>query len=139
MIAALQGLGIKVAIDDVGAGHAGLSYMLKLGVDIIKIDKMFIDALGHDNSSMTIIETLVDLARNMRMESSPRASRLSSRWWPCANAASARRRALCSRRRCRVLLSLNCWQAIDPQTGSAVPNVDRSNGLIALSPRTAVA
>ena len=69
VIAALQGLGVKVAIDDVGAGHSGLSYMLKLGVDIIKIDKMFIDALGNDsNSSMTIIETLVDLARNMRME-----------------------------------------------------------------------
>jgi sensor c-di-GMP phosphodiesterase-like protein len=68
VIAALQGLGIKVAIDDIGAGHAGLSYMLNLGVDIIKIDKMFIDALGHDNSSMTIVETLIDLARNMRMD-----------------------------------------------------------------------
>jgi sensor c-di-GMP phosphodiesterase-like protein len=68
VIAALQGLGIKMAIDDVGAGHSGLSYMLKLGVDIIKIDKMFIDALGHDTNSITIIETLVDLARNMRMD-----------------------------------------------------------------------
>jgi len=68
VIAALQGLGIKIAIDDVGAGHSGLSYMLKLGVDIIKIDKMFIDALGHDTNSTTIIETLVDLARNMRMD-----------------------------------------------------------------------
>ena len=68
VIAALQGLGVKVAIDDVGAGHSGLSYMLKLGVDIIKIDKMFIDALGSDINSITIVETLVDLARNMRME-----------------------------------------------------------------------
>jgi len=68
VIASLQGLGVKVAIDDIGAGHAGLSYMLKLGVDIIKIDKIFIDALGHDSSSSTIIETLVDLARNMRMD-----------------------------------------------------------------------
>ncbi len=68
VIAALQGLGVKVAIDDVGAGHSGLSYMLKLGVDIIKIDKMFIDSLGHDANSTTIIETLVDLARNMRMD-----------------------------------------------------------------------
>jgi sensor c-di-GMP phosphodiesterase-like protein len=68
VIATLQGLGVKVAIDDVGAGHSGLSYMLKLGVDIIKIDKMFIDALGSDSNSITIVETLVDLARNMRME-----------------------------------------------------------------------
>jgi sensor c-di-GMP phosphodiesterase-like protein len=68
VIAALQGLGVRVAIDDVGTGHSGLSYMLKLGVDIIKIDKVFIDALGTDRNSNTIIETLIDLAQNMRME-----------------------------------------------------------------------
>ncbi len=58
----------RIAIDDVGTGHSGLSYMLKLGVDIIKIDKMFIDAIGTDRNSTTIIETLIDLARNMRMD-----------------------------------------------------------------------
>jgi len=67
-IAALQGLGIRIAIDDVGTGHSGLSYMLKLGVDIIKIDKMFVDAIGTDRNSTTIVETLVDLAHNMRMD-----------------------------------------------------------------------
>jgi EAL domain-containing protein (putative c-di-GMP-specific phosphodiesterase class I) len=45
-IAALQGMGCKVAIDDVGTGHSGLSYILKLGVDIIKIDKIFVEAIG---------------------------------------------------------------------------------------------
>lgn len=68
VIAALQGIGVRIAIDDVGTGHSGLSYMLKLGVDIIKIDKMFVDALGSDSKSVTIVETLVDLARNMRMD-----------------------------------------------------------------------
>jgi len=67
-IAALQGLGARIAIDDVGTGHNGLSYMLKLGVDIIKIDKMFVDAIGTDRNSTTIVETLVDLAHNMRMD-----------------------------------------------------------------------
>jgi sensor c-di-GMP phosphodiesterase-like protein len=68
VIAALQGLGVRIAIDDVGTGHSGLSYMLKLGVDIIKIDKMFVDAIGTDRNSTTIVETLVDLAHNMRMD-----------------------------------------------------------------------
>jgi sensor c-di-GMP phosphodiesterase-like protein len=68
VIAALQGLGVRIAIDDVGTGHSGLSYMLKLGVDIIKIDKMFVDAIGSDRNSTTIVETLVDLAHNMRMD-----------------------------------------------------------------------
>jgi sensor c-di-GMP phosphodiesterase-like protein len=68
IIAALQGLGVRIAIDDVGTGHSGLSYMLKLGVDIIKIDKMFVDAIGTDRNSTTIVETLIDLAHNMRMD-----------------------------------------------------------------------
>jgi len=68
VVSALQDLGVKIAIDDIGAGHSGLSYILKLGVDIIKIDKMFVDALGTDSSSTAIIETLVDLARNMDIE-----------------------------------------------------------------------
>jgi sensor c-di-GMP phosphodiesterase-like protein len=68
VIAGLQDLGIRIAIDDVGTGHSGLSYMLKLGVDIIKIDKMFVDAIGTDRNSTTIVETLIDLAKNMRMD-----------------------------------------------------------------------
>jgi sensor c-di-GMP phosphodiesterase-like protein len=68
VIAALQGLGVRIAIDDVGTGHSGLSYMLKLGVDIIKIDKMFVDSIGVDRNSTTIVETLIDLAHNMRMD-----------------------------------------------------------------------
>jgi sensor c-di-GMP phosphodiesterase-like protein len=68
VIAALQGLGASVGLDDVGTGHSGLSYMLKLGVDFIKIDKIFVDAIGTERYSTTIIETLVNLARDMHME-----------------------------------------------------------------------
>ena len=53
--------------------------MLKLGVDIIKIDKMFVDAIGTDRNSTTIVESLVDLARNVRMVWWPKGSRISSR------------------------------------------------------------
>ena len=63
VIAALQGLGCRIAIDDVGTGHSGLSYILKLGVDIIKIDKMFVEAIGTEPHSQAIVGTLVDLAR----------------------------------------------------------------------------
>ncbi|HLH92400.1 MAG TPA: EAL domain-containing protein [Xanthobacteraceae bacterium] len=68
VVAALQGLGCQVALDDVGTGHSGLSSILKLGVDVIKIDKMFIDSLGSETNSATIVTTLVELARNMHME-----------------------------------------------------------------------
>jgi len=68
VIAALQGLGVLVAIDDVGTGHGGLSYILKLGVDIIKIDKMFVDSIDIDAGSTAIVRTLIDLAESLRME-----------------------------------------------------------------------
>jgi EAL domain-containing protein (putative c-di-GMP-specific phosphodiesterase class I) len=67
-IAALQRVGCRVAIDDVGTGHSGLAYILKLGVDIIKIDKVFVESIGTEGHSKAIIETLIDLAKNMRME-----------------------------------------------------------------------
>jgi sensor c-di-GMP phosphodiesterase-like protein len=68
MIAALQSLGCRIAIDDVGTGHSGLSYILKLGVDIIKIDKLFVEAIRTERESQAIVATLVDLARNLRMQ-----------------------------------------------------------------------
>lgn len=68
VIASLQGLGMRVGIDDLGTGHSGLSYMLKLGVDFIKIDKMFVDAIDTERYSGNIIETLVILAHDMEME-----------------------------------------------------------------------
>jgi sensor c-di-GMP phosphodiesterase-like protein len=68
VIAALQGLGCRIAIDDVGTGHSGLTYILKLGVDIIKIDKMFVEAIKTERHSQAIVGTLVDLASNLRMK-----------------------------------------------------------------------
>lgn len=68
VISRLQELGAQVAIDDVGTGHGGLSYLLKLGVDQMKIDKMFIDAIGTDRYSTAIIDSLVRLADEMSMD-----------------------------------------------------------------------
>jgi EAL domain-containing protein (putative c-di-GMP-specific phosphodiesterase class I) len=68
VIAALQALGCRIALDDVGTGHSGLSYILKLGVDIIKIDKLFVEAIKTEPHTQAIVNTLVDLARNMRMK-----------------------------------------------------------------------
>lgn len=67
IIAELHSLGAKVALDDVGTGHSGLAYLQKLGVDIVKIDKMFIDALISDGNAYAIVEKLVDLADNLQM------------------------------------------------------------------------
>ncbi len=74
--------------------------MLKLGVDIIKIDKMFVDAIGTDRNSTTIVETLVDLARNMRMDVVAEGSKISSRLCICVRSACVRRRVTSSHHLC---------------------------------------
>lgn len=63
----LQQLGCSIALDDVGTGHNGLQYLMELGVDTIKIDKLFVDGLAQSGFSETIIEALVKLANDMNM------------------------------------------------------------------------
>jgi sensor c-di-GMP phosphodiesterase-like protein len=46
----LQAMGCRLALDDAGTGHGGLAYLQELGLDIVKIDKMFIDQLGKNRT-----------------------------------------------------------------------------------------
>lgn len=68
VIAKLQELGVRIALDDVGTGHGGMSYLLKLGVDQMKMDKLFVDAIGTDRYSTAIIDTLVKLAADLNID-----------------------------------------------------------------------
>ena len=67
IVAALGDFGFRVAIDDVGIGHSGLSQIQRLGASIIKIDKFFIDRIGADPTAGTIIQMLVRLAAELKM------------------------------------------------------------------------
>jgi EAL domain-containing protein (putative c-di-GMP-specific phosphodiesterase class I) len=67
VVADLRELGFRVAIDDAGTGHNGLSYVQKLGVSTIKIDKFFVDSVTQDLSARTVIEMLVRLANQLGM------------------------------------------------------------------------
>jgi sensor c-di-GMP phosphodiesterase-like protein len=67
ILSGLQERGYKVALDDAGTGHSGLSYMQKLGADVIKIDKLFVDSILTERSARVLIELLVNLARELGM------------------------------------------------------------------------
>ena len=62
----LRAFGFKVAIDDVGVGHSGLSHLKALGANTMKIDKFFVDSI-NDESTHHIVETLVRLAKDLQM------------------------------------------------------------------------
>jgi len=68
MVARARDAGFKVAIDDVGIGHSGLSHLQALRADTIKIDKFFVDAIGADETARSIIEMLVRLAAKLDMD-----------------------------------------------------------------------
>lgn len=64
-IRALRGGGIRVALDDFGTGFASLTHLLTVPVDVIKIDKLFIDHLEPEGVSSTIVEGLIRTADKM--------------------------------------------------------------------------
>lgn len=67
-VAELQNLGFRVAIDDVGIGHSGLSHLQQLRANTLKIDKFFVDSVSSDPTAQSIIEMLVRLASRLNMQ-----------------------------------------------------------------------
>ncbi|MDQ1153374.1 EAL domain-containing protein [Brevundimonas sp. SORGH_AS_0993] len=67
-LAALRKAGIKVCIDDFGAGAAAFDYLRKLSVDAVKIDGGIIKDIGDDERSATLVRSIVDLCQSMKLE-----------------------------------------------------------------------
>jgi EAL domain-containing protein (putative c-di-GMP-specific phosphodiesterase class I) len=63
----LKELGIKIAIDDFGAGHSSFRNLRELPVDYLKIDGAFAQNLGRSSDDKFFVRTLIDLARNLRI------------------------------------------------------------------------
>ena len=64
----LRGKGMLVALDDFGTGFASLTHLLGFPVDIIKIDKCFIDRILTDAPSRAIVEALIDIGRKLKIK-----------------------------------------------------------------------
>ncbi len=68
VMAELQALGCHIALDDACTGHSGLAYIQNLGMDAIKIDRMFIDAIGQDAARSRVVDALIDLGHQLEMK-----------------------------------------------------------------------
>jgi EAL domain-containing protein (putative c-di-GMP-specific phosphodiesterase class I) len=63
VLAGLKALGVRLAIDDFGVGYSSLSHLkYLLPVDIIKIDKSFVDGLEGSGESRAIVTAIIQLA-----------------------------------------------------------------------------
>ncbi|MET0495312.1 MAG: EAL domain-containing protein [Actinoplanes sp.] len=61
----LRALGVRIAIDDFGTGYSSLSYLRQMPVDVLKIDKSFIDDILASNQQRALVNAIVTLARNL--------------------------------------------------------------------------
>src|SRR5690606_13371413 len=65
VIAGFHALGVRLAMDDVGTGHSNLAYMQTLGVDVIKIDRVFVDMIKADTPTVPVLDGLISMCRDL--------------------------------------------------------------------------
>jgi diguanylate cyclase (GGDEF)-like protein/PAS domain S-box-containing protein len=68
ILAGLHRLGCRLAIDDFGTGYSSLSYLRRFQVDVLKIDKSFVDGLGEESDDTAVVQAIIGLARSLRLE-----------------------------------------------------------------------
>ncbi len=64
----MKTLGLKVAVDDFATGYSSLSYLSRFPVDILKIDKSFVQHLGNDSGKGELVHTIVRLGESLRLD-----------------------------------------------------------------------
>lgn len=64
----LRKLGVKIALDDFGRGYSSLSYIMNLPIDILKIDKCFIDDITRNPKKESIMESIILLAQKINLK-----------------------------------------------------------------------
>jgi diguanylate cyclase (GGDEF)-like protein/PAS domain S-box-containing protein len=67
-LAALKALGVKLAVDDFGTGYSALSYLRRFPVDILKIDKSFVDGVATNHEDAALAQTIVQLGRTLNLQ-----------------------------------------------------------------------
>ncbi|PXA98941.1 hypothetical protein DMC47_06230 [Nostoc sp. 3335mG] len=68
VISGLHALGSRIAMDDAGTGHSNLAYIATLGVDVIKIDRVFVDMIKPGTTQVPVLDGLIAMAKDLGCE-----------------------------------------------------------------------
>jgi diguanylate cyclase (GGDEF)-like protein/PAS domain S-box-containing protein len=67
-LGALKEIGVKLVLDDFGTGYSSLGYLTRLPLDVLKIDRSFVEGLGVDRRDTAIAEAIVAMSRALSLE-----------------------------------------------------------------------
>ena len=67
-LGAVRAMGVKIAIDDFGTGFSSLSYLAKLPIDTIKIDRSFVTDMTVGPEGLALVSMIVTLARSLKLK-----------------------------------------------------------------------
>ena len=64
----MSALGCRVALDDFGTGYSSLSYLTRIPIDLIKIDKQFVENIGSTARDDALVLTIIEMSKRLGME-----------------------------------------------------------------------
>ncbi len=64
----LKSLGVKLALDDFGTGYSSLAHLRRFPVDMVKIDRVFIEGITSDKGANALVQAIVRLGRGLNIE-----------------------------------------------------------------------
>ncbi len=68
MLNQIRDLGIEIDIDDFGTGYSNLSYLIRLPISTLKIDRSFVSPIDEDGANTEIVQTVLALAKNLGLK-----------------------------------------------------------------------
>ncbi len=100
ILSGLKRLGLAIAVDDFGTGYSSLNYLKQFPIDVLKIDRSFVDGLPHGEQDAQIARAIIAMAHSLNLMVIAEGVESQAQWTSFASTAATRCKATCSAGRC---------------------------------------